>query len=649
MIFSGFFLIIDGVRPESVRIFVSWMPILLFPVQFTQAYGFQQQIPLNTFSYFSRKKLAIDRALGMSVEPLMISFTPVYFVICLLFCAAGKNAYNPLFFPIMLILCVWCLWATGRKSRRRNTAFVVALIIMMAAAFIGQWGLIKVQELLNGGFTGSAMEQGDTSQWQRSNSKIGQVGKIKQSSRIHWRLETQQGVAPDLLRTASYNRYFPSGHWSYETPLNETQENDFEGLAIPGLANRKEKPNDEIARYYTTSDQVNLGEESRDDLPRFLLRGSVQPDSLLPLPGSMHTIYLAAQDMEYNSIGSIRITPLHAVIESAVRWNGAIDTDGVPFLAEGKKPSSDEILPEQERQVLDDIVNSLGLRSMTLEDKVATLRLYFLKNFSYTTYLTISSQLNRKRMKEESEENYRTMTGRDSALAQFLLEEKRGHCEYFATATTLLLRAAGEKARYCVGYSVQESDKKAGQYILRGTHGHAWSRVWNDHTKRWLDVDTTPPSWVAMDAAGSSKLQAVIDYFQRLREDFTVWRIQPVNQTRVGYAMAAIGALLALLIGRILWKTRTKVARQKSENPTIVTIKTPLSEMEKWLVGKIGHRAAGTTYARWLAPLGERMNPELVTKAIAIHNRLRFDPEAVDLSLHQDLSDICRKIKSAMP
>jgi hypothetical protein len=106
---------------------------------------------------------------------------------------------------------------------------------------------------------------------------------------------------------------------------------------------------------------------------------------------------------------------------------------------------------------------------------------------------------------------------------------------------------------------------------------------------------------------------------------------------------------LALLIGRILWKTRTKVARQKSENPTIVTIKTPLSEMEKWLVGKIGHRAAGTTYARWLAPLGERMNPELVTKAIAIHNRLRFDPEAVDLSLHQDLSDICRKIKSAMP
>jgi protein-glutamine gamma-glutamyltransferase len=648
MIFSAFFLIIDGVRPETVRVFVSWMPIMLFPVQFTQAYGFQQQIPLNTFSYFSRKKLAIDRSLGMRVEPLMISFTPVYFVICLLFCAAGKNAYHPMFFPIMLALAVWFLWASGRKSRRRNSAFIVALLLMMVVAFIGQWGLIKAQDFLTGGMSGNALEQGDSSQWQRSNTQIGQVGKIKQSSRIHWRLETQQGTAPDLLRTASYNRYFPSGHWRYETPLNDTQENDFKGLSIPGLANRKEKPNDEIARYYTTSEQVKVGMESRADLPRFLLRGSVQPDSLLPLPGSMHTIYLAAQDMEFNSIGSIRITPLHAVMESAVRWNADFDSDGSPFSPDGNRPSSDEMVPEQERQVMEEIVASLALRTMSLEDKIATLRLYFMKNFTYTTYLTISSQLSRKRMKEESENSYRTMTGRDSALAQFLLEEKRGHCEYFATATTLLLRAAGEKARYCVGYSVQEKDKKTGQYVLRGTHAHAWSRVWNARTGRWLDVDTTPSSWVAMDAASSSKMQDLIDYFQRLREDFTVWRIQPANQTKVGYAMAAIGAILALLIGRVLWKTRTKVARQKRDNPTTIVIKTPLSDMEKWLGGKIGQRSPGTTYAHWLAALSERINPELVSRAVAIHNRLRFDPQAAEPALYQQLLDICRQIKSSL-
>jgi maltooligosyltrehalose synthase len=135
------------------------------------------------------------------------------------------------------------------------------------------------------------------------------------------------------------------------------------------------------------------------------------------------------------------------------------------------------------------------------------LKLWFYRHFRYTTYLTIHDQLREKWRREEQNRRFRTMSGRDSALAQFLLEEKAGHCEYFATATTLLLRAAGEKARYVVGFSVQEKHPKTGEYLLRGTHAHAWCRVWNEQTGRWINVDTTPPTWVGESSLGDERIR----------------------------------------------------------------------------------------------------------------------------------------------
>ncbi|MBT8330725.1 MAG: transglutaminase-like domain-containing protein, partial [Deltaproteobacteria bacterium] len=39
-------------------------------------------------------------------------------------------------------------------------------------------------------------------------------------------------------------------------------------------------------------------------------------------------------------------------------------------------------------------------------------------------------------------------------IENFLTRSRSGHCEYFATATVLLLRQAGIPARYARGYSV---------------------------------------------------------------------------------------------------------------------------------------------------------------------------------------------------
>ena len=77
-----------------------------------------------------------------------------------------------------------------------------------------------------------------------------------------------------------------------------------------------------------------------------------------------------------------------------------------------------------------------------------------------------------------------------SALSHFLLQSRAGHCEYFATATVLLLRAAGIPARYCRGYAVQEFSKLENRFIVRDRHAHAWTLAYVDGI--WTNFDTTP-------------------------------------------------------------------------------------------------------------------------------------------------------------
>jgi hypothetical protein len=237
------------------------------------------------------------------------------------------------------------------------------------------------------------------------------------------------------------------------------------------------------------------------------------------------------------------------------------------------------------------------------------------------------------------------MTGRDSFLAQFLLEEKSGHCEYFATATTLLLRQAGVPARYCVGFSVQETDRKTGELVLRGTHAHAWCRAWDGKNKRWIDVDTTPPSWINAEQWNNNWQQKLADTLQRWREDFTVWRTQPENQAMAATVFYSIGGAVLVWVAWRLWKTRTRIRKQSSQKRSIAVVKTPLSELEKWIAKKIGPRPLGMPFGTWVAQLKNHGDPTLIEEAVQIHHQLRYDPQSSGGDLREKLLELCRNLK----
>ncbi len=82
----------------------------------------------------------------------------------------------------------------------------------------------------------------------------------------------------------------------------------------------------------------------------------------------------------------------------------------------------------------------------------------------------------------------------ETPLSRFLLRTRSGHCEYFATATVLLLRRLEIPARYATGYAVHE--QSGAGYVVRFSDAHAWTLVWNESRKIWRTLTRRPlPGW----------------------------------------------------------------------------------------------------------------------------------------------------------
>ncbi len=77
-------------------------------------------------------------------------------------------------------------------------------------------------------------------------------------------------------------------------------------------------------------------------------------------------------------------------------------------------------------------------------------------------------------------------------VEDFLFNRQRGHCEYFASALTLMLRAAGIPARLITGFKGADALASAGIYEVQQRHAHAWVEAFVDG--RWIVLDPTPAS-----------------------------------------------------------------------------------------------------------------------------------------------------------
>ena len=76
------------------------------------------------------------------------------------------------------------------------------------------------------------------------------------------------------------------------------------------------------------------------------------------------------------------------------------------------------------------------------------------------------------------------------SVDDFLFNTRRGFCEHFASAFTMLMRAAGIPARVVTGYQGGELNPMSGSLVVRQSDAHAWSEVWLEQ-RGWTRVDPT--------------------------------------------------------------------------------------------------------------------------------------------------------------
>ncbi|MGI9474876.1 MAG: transglutaminaseTgpA domain-containing protein [Rubripirellula sp.] len=77
-------------------------------------------------------------------------------------------------------------------------------------------------------------------------------------------------------------------------------------------------------------------------------------------------------------------------------------------------------------------------------------------------------------------------------IAHFLRVKHDAHCEYFATATVLMLRQSGVPARYVTGYVADELNDETEFWVARNRDAHAWAEAYDDQSQEWFPVESTP-------------------------------------------------------------------------------------------------------------------------------------------------------------
>ena len=136
------------------------------------------------------------------------------------------------------------------------------------------------------------------------------------------------------------------------------------------------------------------------------------------------------------------------------------------------------------------------------------------------------------------------------------MRTKSGHCQYFATATVLLLREVGVSARLITGYAVPESARQGDTYLIRERHAHAWALVFHSDSKTWEQIDNTPSGWAEAQAA--PWWESASDFFSNLYFQFSKWRWGKTSFAR--YAERLLVPLILYLLVRIVTSQHRKGA-----------------------------------------------------------------------------------------
>jgi protein-glutamine gamma-glutamyltransferase len=128
-------------------------------------------------------------------------------------------------------------------------------------------------------------------------------------------------------------------------------------------------------------------------------------------------------------------------------------------------------LPENLDPRIRDLAQKITAEAKTPLEKAVRVEAYLKRNYKYTLTLTWPPG--------------------NQPLSTFLFKAKSGHCEYFASAMAVLLRAAGVPTRLVNGFLMGEYNPIGDAYIVRQSDAHSWVEIYLP-VNGWREFDATP-------------------------------------------------------------------------------------------------------------------------------------------------------------
>jgi protein-glutamine gamma-glutamyltransferase len=376
------------------------------------------------------------------------------------------------------------------EERRLSRALSLAALTVAVGSIILGGALFFVFPRFAAGYLGRASMQPSLISGFTDNVELGQIGEIKQSSAVVMRVKTGEPVAYPMLRwRGTALTTFDGKRWTKpypdEMPVLPSRDGWLQLNPPQGTSNTSGaqlryivllQPIASSAIFMASEPialQGNFSGETSDanrSGPNSYIRRD-KTDSLLNPFGNYAAVrYMAVSRLPTFNMATLRAAPSY--------YSEEIRRDYLQL------PSAlDARIPDLARQVTARANNSY--------DKARTIESYLRARYTYTLKLAGKPG--------------------DDPLANFLFVTKAGHCEYFASAMTILLRTLDIPAREVNGFLPGEYNDLAGDYIVRGSDAHSWVEVYFSGSG-WVTFDPTPP---ASEKSGLlSRLAKYVDWMQ---------------------------------------------------------------------------------------------------------------------------------------
>jgi protein-glutamine gamma-glutamyltransferase len=561
-------------NPRALLLLFQWLPVVLLPLALAQAWGDQSRIGIAAFVWTLRKdNAAADHSFNVGYP---------YFAVWLLAATAG-NVREPIYYGALVALAGWALWA-ARPRRHTRATWIVLLAVAAGLGYGMQRGMSRLQGWIEDSVPEWLGVTGVRSDPYQSRTDLGHIGMLKQDDSIVLRVRPDRPITPPLLlHRASYNGYFGTTWMARNAPLTSLSR-------------------DASARWILDRSATPMSAVTVFDW-------SARGNPVLSLPGG--TVEIRDVDtpgMKSNALGTVQ-----AELPAGNFSYTALITAGA---AANAAPNEEDLrVPQSEHALLHRIAQELGLMKLPPEQAVAAVRRFFAQGFGYSLWQPAKAR-------------------GTAPLTDFLLTTRAGHCEHFASATALLLRAAGVPARYATGFSTQEYSRLENAYIVRVRHAHAWAEAYVNGA--WIDVDTTPSTWVSIEAQEASPWAPFYDLWSWMQFRLSRLAITARDESTATMLWTVIAALLSIWLAWRLYRQRHLLVAGKRERSGAQSrdvafgADSEFFQIERLLAHNGLPRAPGETVMAWLSRIASRLPPEMETTALAelarLHYRYRFDP-----------------------